>query len=339
VALTTLAGAPAGPMWIMFLSDGQAPISDGRLAQLGQSGVKLRSFGVGGTATCARSSSLYKMAAATGEACTLVAQPASLTAGLTGSQPDAVNSVSVTIKDVSLAASVNAVGGWSAAFQLGAGTYDVTAKAVLASGSSLTAHRTITVAPGSGGPAPGSVSPGAGSLRATVVKVDQPMPSRSAVPSQVTGRVGLPRHGLTVTKKLNRARVLLQARAATGAAWTTLDKDRVDKSGLFDLRAKPKAGLPLLRVVLLPHRRFAATAATVPPAPISACRVKSQGQSWTVRCLTTAKDGARARLTKDGRLVDTARVRDGGFRLSGRGAPGVHVIEVRKGSRTYRLHL
>ena len=40
------------------------------------------------------------MAAATGKGCTLVAQPAALTAGLTGSQPDAVNSVSVTIEDV-----------------------------------------------------------------------------------------------------------------------------------------------------------------------------------------------------------------------------------------------
>ena len=120
-ALATLAGAPAGPKWIMFLSDGQAPIDDGVLAQLSGSGVKLRSFGIGQDATCAKSSSLSKMAAATGEACTLVPQPAALTAGLTGSQPDAVNSVSVTIEDVSLAASVNAVGGWSATFNLGAG--------------------------------------------------------------------------------------------------------------------------------------------------------------------------------------------------------------------------
>ena len=34
-ALATLAGAPAGPKWIMFLSDnGPAPIDDGVLAQL-----------------------------------------------------------------------------------------------------------------------------------------------------------------------------------------------------------------------------------------------------------------------------------------------------------------
>jgi hypothetical protein len=338
-ALATLAGAPAGPKWIMFLSDGQAPIDDGVLAQLGGSGVKLRSFGVGQDATCAKSSSLSKMAAATGEACTLVPQPAALTAGLTGSQPDAVNSVSVTIEDVSLAASVNAVGGWSATFDLGAGTYTVTARAHLASGSTLSANRMITVAPGSGGPPPGSVSPGAGSLKATVVKVDRPKPSRSALPSVVTGRVGLPKQGLTVTRKLNRARVLLQARASTGAPWATLDRDRVDQAGRFTLRAKPEAGLPLLRVALLPHRRFAATAAPVPAAPISACKVKSQGQGWTVRCLTIAKDGTLARLSKNGQLVDTARVRDGGFRLQGRGAVRGNVIEVRKGSQTFRLPL
>jgi hypothetical protein len=338
-ALATLAGAPAGPKWIMFLSDGQAPIDDAVLAQLSSSGVKLRSFGVGQDATCAKSSSLSKMAAATGEACTLVPRPAELTAGLTGSQPDSVTSVSVTIENVSLAATVNAVGGWSATFKLGAGTYTVTAKALLASGSTLSAHRSITVAPGSGGPPPGSVSPGAGSLKATVVKVDRPKPSRSALPSVVTGRVGLLRHGLTVTRKLNRARVLLQARATIGAPWTTLDRDRVDEAGRFVLRAKPKAGHPLLRVELLPHRRFAGTAANVPPAPISACKVTSKGKAWTVRCLTIAKDGTLARLAKDGKLVDTARVRDDAFRLHGRGAVRGHVIEVRKGSRTYRLRL
>jgi hypothetical protein len=338
-ALATLAGAPAGPKWIMFLSDGQAPIDDGVLSQLSVSGVKLRSFGVGQGATCAPYSSLSKMAKATGESCTVVPQPTSLTAGLTGSQPDAVNSVSVTIKDVSLAASVNAVGGWSATFDLGAGTYTVTARAVLASGSTLTASRTITVAPGSGGPPPGSVSPGAGSLKATAVKVDQPEPSRAALPSRVTGRVGVPGNRLTVTKKLSGARVLLQARSAPGSAWTTLDRDRVDRAGRFTLSAKPKAGLPLLRVALLPHRRFGASAASVPPAPISACKVKSQGQGWTVRCLTIAKDGTRARLSKNGQLVDTARVQDGGFRLRGRGAVHGHVIDVRKGSRLFRLHL
>ena len=58
-----------------------------------------------------------------------------------------------------------------------------------------------------------------------------------------------------------------------------------------------------------------------------------------MRCLTIAKDGNVARLSKNGKLVDTARVRDGGFRLQGRGAVRGHVIEVRKGSQTFRLRL
>jgi hypothetical protein len=86
-ALSTLASAPAGPKWIMFLSDGDAPVADAVLAQLRQSGVRLRSFGVGSGATCASSASLYKLASATGESCEVVDNPASLAAALTGSQP------------------------------------------------------------------------------------------------------------------------------------------------------------------------------------------------------------------------------------------------------------
>jgi len=332
LALSTLGLAPAGPKWIMFLSDGQAPIDDALLSQLSQSGVKLRSFGIGADANCAPNSSLAKMAAATGETCTLVADPASLAAGLTGSQPDAINSVSVTIKDVSVAADINAVGGWSATFQLGAGTYTVTAKAVLASGATATARRTITVQPAGGGPDPGTVATGA-SLKATIVKVDRPPPMRAVLPTRVAGRVGLPRHGLTVTRKLAGARVLLQARAAEGGAWTTLAKDRVDRAGRFVLRSKPRRGLPLMRVELLAHKRFASSAAAVPPAPISACKVATHRGGWTLSCLTTAKDGSRVRLFKHGHLVDSGRVKDGGFRVHSRGPVGDHVVEVGKGTR------
>ena len=103
----------------------------------------------------------------------MVQNPAALAAGLTGSQPDAINGVTVTIKDVSLGSGHQRVGGWRATFNLGAGTYTAVGKAVLASGGTVTAHRTFTVAAGAGGPPAGTVSPGAGSLRATVVKVDR----------------------------------------------------------------------------------------------------------------------------------------------------------------------
>ena len=172
--LSTLGTAPAGPKWIMFLSDGQAAIDDALLGQLAQSGVRLRSFGIGADATCAATGSLYKMAAATGESCQRATQPASLAAGLTGSRPDALNGVSVTIGGVSVAATVDAVGGWKASFALGAGAYTATVRAVLASGVTQTALRTFTVAAAPAGPAPETVTPGPGALAATVVKVARP---------------------------------------------------------------------------------------------------------------------------------------------------------------------
>jgi hypothetical protein len=339
VALATLSAAPAGPKWIMFLSDGQSPIDDALLDQLTQSGVRLRSFGVGPGATCADTGSLYKMAAATGESCTLASRPASLAAGLTGSQPDSINGVTVSIKDVSVAATVDALGGWRATFTLGAGTYTGTAKAVLASGTTLTAHRTFTVAPAVGGPPPGSVAPGPGALKATVVKVDRPAASRAVLPSRVTGRAGVPQSGLTVTKKLAGARVLLEARAAVGDPWTTVDRDRVDRHGRFALSWRPKVRMGLLRVSLLPRKRYAGSAAAVPAAPISACKVTKRSGGWSVSCLTTAKAGSQVRLARDGQVVDRARVRNGGFHVLGSGSVSAHVIDIAAGSHHIRMDL
>jgi hypothetical protein len=64
--------------------------------------------------------------------------------------------------------------------------------------------------------------------------------------------------------------------------------------------------------------------------------VDDQRGRWTVRCLTTAKDGSGVRLLKHGHVVDRARVRDGSFRLHGRGALRAHVIDIGAGTR---LHL
>ena len=66
--------------------------------------------------------------------------------------------MTVSIGSVSVAATVDAVGGWRARFTLGAGTYTATARAVLASGVTQTAQRTFTVAGTAAGPAPGTVT-------------------------------------------------------------------------------------------------------------------------------------------------------------------------------------
>lgn len=335
VALSTLRTAPAGPKWIMFLSDGQAAIDKGLLAELGQSGVRLRSFGIGTEASCAPTGSLFKIASATGESCELAPNPASLAAGLIGSQPDAVNGVTVSIDDVSVAATLDAVGGWSADFTLGAGTYTAQAQAVLASGATQRTERTFTVEPAPGGPAPGTVTTGPGALKATAVKVTRPKPSRAVLPSRVTGRVGRIGDGLTVSAALSGSRVVLQGRQAAGAPWTTVAQDAVDGAGKFVLTWKPKVRLRLLRVELQPFGEFAASAAAVPAAAISACKVAKRGGGWTITCKTTAKKASVVRLLKNGKVTDRTRVRNGSLRLRGKGGVGEHTIDITVGKRRH----
>ena len=339
VALSALASAPPGPKQIMFLSDGQSPIDDDVLAQLTASGVELRSFGVGAGASCATFGSLYKMASATGEACTVSPTPASLVAGLTGSDPDAILGVTVSIRGVAVAADLNAFGGWTASFDLGAGTYTATATATLASGASPAVRRTFVVTAASDSPDPGTVRPSQGGLNATVVKVDPPAPTRSVLPKRVTGVAGVPRPKLTTTRKLSGAHVLLQARAALGDPWTTVAHDRVNRAGGFALTWHPKLSLRYLRVTLLPHGKYASSAAAVPSPEVSACRVKKHGAGWSVTCLTTVRSGSTASRLADGRVVDRARVHDGGFRLHGHGSVSGHAIALTAGGRHLRLDL
>lgn len=341
-ALATLATAPRGPKWIIFLSDGLAGIDDSLLASLSGSGARLRSFAVGSEASCARSGSLFKMAAATGEACLVVGEPAGLALGLTGSQPDAVSGVTVAIDDVAVAATMDAVGGWRASFVLGAGTYTARVRATLASGVVESAQRTFTVSappsPAVPAPAAGSVTPGRDALQATAVEVARPRPSRSALPSRVTGRVGRPVGGLTTARELVGSRVVLEARDAEGALWSPVGAARVDDEGRFVLRWKPKAALRLLRVSLEPGAGFAGSASAVPEAQISACKIAHRGNRWSVTCRSTATSGSVVRLL-DGRAVeDRSKVRRGSFTLVGRGRVWGHRIDLAVG-KGRRVHL
>ncbi len=339
VGLATLANAPAGPKWMMFLSDGEAPVSDAALEQLHQSGVRLRSFGIGASATCDRSASLYKLATATGETCEVVPNPASLAAALTGSQPEAVNGVTVTINDVSVAADLDALGGWRTDFTLGAGTYTATARGILASGVTVSTQRTFSVAPSAGGPPPGSVSVGAGAFEATAIKVDRSKPTRKALPAIVSGRVGRYTSHFETTKRLEGARVVLEAQRGAGAQWRAVDRGKADRAGRFVLRWRVKSSMTRLRVVLRPYRGSAGSVAAVPATAISMCKVTKRGNGWTLRCNTTAKDGRRVRLLRNGTVIDVARVRDGAFSLRGTGSVGASTVDVTAGRRHIRLHL
>jgi hypothetical protein len=338
-ALSTLATAPAGPKWIMFLSDGEARVDDALLERLGQSGVHLRSFGIGARATCGRFASLFKLATATGETCELVPDPSLLAAALTGSQPESVNGVTVTINGVSVAADLDALGGWSGNFTLGAGTYTATARATLASGATVSTQRTFTVAPSAGGPAPGSVGFGPGSLEATAIKVNKPKPTRKTLPATVTGRVGLVTPGFETTKKLEGARVVLEARRGAGAPWQAMDSDKANGSGDYVLKWRVRKSMTSLRVVLQPYRSYAASTAAVPAAAISGCKVTKRGSGWTLKCATTAKDGSRVRLLKNGKATGYARVRKGVFYLRGTGRTGAFSVDVTVGKRHIRLPL
>lgn len=331
-ALSTLASAPAGPKWIMFISDGQSGIDDGVLASLASSGVRLRTFGIGAGASCARSSSLYKMASVTGEACTVTADPAGLAAGLTDSQPDTVNGVTVTIGSVAVAATIDAVGGWRAPFTLGAGTHTATVRADLASGSVRTAQLTFVVGPGSG-VARGSVAAGPGSMRATAIRVDRPRPTRTALPARVTGRVGRPVDGFSTTRALTRSRVLLQARQSAGDPWTTVATDRADRRGRFELRWKPRTRWQVLRVAMVPRAGWAKSFAAVAEPAVSSCRVtrRAGGGSWTLTCATTARAGSPVRLVDGRAVLDRSKVRAGKLRVEGRGRVSGTRLEVGRG--------
>ena len=184
-----------------------------------------------------------------------------------------------------------------------------------------------------------TVRPGPGSLTATVVEVSPPKPSRGVLPARVTGRVGRLGSHFTPTAGLAGSRVLLQARADAGDPWTTVDQDKVNRTGEFVVRWVPKFRLRLMRVALLPHEGFAGSAAAVPEAKISACKVAGRsGGDWSVTCRTTAKAGSAVRLLRNKKpdvVVDRARVRRGSIRLTGTGPVREYSIDITVSKRRH----
>src|SRR4029077_17442075 len=71
-ALSAFTQAPAGPKWVMLLSDGKTSVADSTLTALRSSGVHLSSFAVGDGANCNSYGALAKMSGATGERCATV---------------------------------------------------------------------------------------------------------------------------------------------------------------------------------------------------------------------------------------------------------------------------
>jgi hypothetical protein len=336
-ALAAFDRAPAGPKWIMLLSDGKTGVADSTLSALRSAGVHLSSFAVGATANCRAYGALAKMSAATGERCVTVPNPANLAAQLTNAQPDGIANVSVAINDTAVAADIDPVGGWRARFTLGKGSYTATATATLTSGRQISVSRSFTVGAAAAGPPPGTVTGGPGSHRATAVLVHRPKPSRTALPGEVTGSVGLPRHGTLVpAKHLNGAKVLLQGRSRVGGTWVTLDRSKVHH-GSYVLDWDHRWGIHYLQVTLEAHHGLAASSHAVPTARISGCSVQRHPRHWSMTCHTTARTGALGRVYQGGHVVDRARVSGGLVTVHAAGKPAGHVLVV-KHSRKRHAH-
>jgi hypothetical protein len=333
-ALSALGQAPVGPKWIMLLSDGQTSVADSTLAALRQSGVHLSAFGVGTGASCdaKQRGALFQMSEATAETCVVATTPGSLAAQLADAQPGGISSATVSIGDTSVPAKIDAFGGWTATFTMGAGTYTATATAVYTSGVTVhSASRSFTVAaaPGSSGPTAGTVSPGPGVLLATAVQVNRPAPTRAALPAQVTGHVGLATtHSLVTTKKLEGATVLLQGRKSVGAAWATLGHSTV-KAGQYSLHWKPLRSIHLLRVSLSAHGNLAGSAMAVPVPNISSCVLKRHPSSFSMTCHTTATKGSKVLVYKGKHVVGQAKVAGGLVKVHASGKPGKDVLVVK----------
>jgi hypothetical protein len=348
-AKTAFASAPSGPKWLFLISDGKTPVNttetstEATLADLHNSGIHLSSFAVGDNANCDKNGALAKMAVATGEACTRATTPDSLASQLTGSQPDGIFGVNVTIGDTTVQADVNAIGGWTAAFRLGHGSYTATATATFRTDPTASASRSFVVAASSqpGAPPPGTVAAGPGTVLATAVQINRPKPSRKAVPATITGHVGLPtRTSMKATTKLNGATVLLQGRKYVGGTWTTVARSVV-KDGAFSLHWKRRSGLRLLRVELPAYQGLGASSAPVPTANISACRVHRHGSTWSITCHTTAKRGSQALLKQNGHVVDRATVAGGLVKVhaSGRLADDVLVVKLSRKKHAHHARL
>jgi hypothetical protein len=346
LALNTLRGAPAGPKWIMFLSDGQ--ISDApkaaTLSALKDSGVHLRSFAIDDPENVACRNGLGDIARATGESCVSVHDPAQLASAVSTTQPDGVTAVRVTIGGQTLAATLDVAGGWSLPLVLGAGTYPTRVVATLSSGKTVSANRTFTVAAPAPGtpnpPAPGTVTPTspAAVISAGAVSANRPKPLKQRLPRTVTGRVGRPgAAGPTADGAFEGATVLLQGRGK--AAWVNVGTTKVEQ-GRYAVSWTPKAAVKRLRVLLLPYKNFTEASAAVPRAGISDCRSSGGSARWTFTCRTTAANGKQAKLMKAGKVVDRSTVRRHRVTVSGSGRLGQYKLVVKSArGETFKLRL
>jgi hypothetical protein len=334
-ALDTVAEAPAGPKWVIFMSDGKGDeLQAATKTRLSSSRVKVRTFQIG-TNRC--DAPMVHLAEDTGQSCTPVPDVARIAPDDLGpAQSDDVSAIRVTIGGRTFAGAPDIANGWHAVLTLGAGTYTAHVTAVLTSGSSVSADRSFTVAAGgAGAPPPGSV--GGPALIAGSVSVQTPKPIFGALPRQVKGRVGTrsATGGQVSTATLNGATVLLQGKR--GTAWHNVAHAIVTR-GVYSLTWKGAVHVKRLRVVLLPFRNVTRAEHAVPRPGISSCRRTGSSSSWQVRCATIAANGHLVRLLRSGAVVQRTHVASGHLTVTGAGALSRYKIVV-NASPGHRLQL
>ena len=332
-ALQTLKSAPAGPKYVMFLTDGKGKAAPATLNALKASGVKLRSFAIGNDGGCRTAGDLAKLAEVTGDSCFSVSDPASLSATLADNAPPAISSVQVSVGAKTFAANVDLTGGWSTTVRLANGTYTARATATLSDGTTYSATQRLTVT--------GSTGTSGATVRPTGIVSLQPKATLGALPVAVRGVVGKV-VGRTLRKApgLENAVVLLQGRTGAGATWHQVGRTRVGATGAYRVVRHNRAGVRQLRVVLLPYKHFGASRVRVLHPTISSCRITRHGARFTAVCATTARNGTKARLMHNGHLVKRAVVHAGHVKVSGTGKATRHVLVVDVNRRVhFRLAL
>ena len=276
-AQATFASAPAGPKWLMLLSDGKASVAPETLAGLTALGVRVRTFAVGKDASCAADSALARIAVATGQGCTLTLSPSQLAANIAGSQPDDVAGVQVRVGAKAVAATIDPIGNWHARLTLPRGTYTASATATLKSGATAATSRTFAVA--------AALPP------ATRLRVARPAPTLAALPATVRGTLVRTRG----TARISGISILLQGRKNARSPWKTVARGKVTRSS-YALRWKPRSGVAQLRVAYATQHGLAGAAAAVPAPLISACRSTGRAAVRSVTCRTAYANGSRATL-------------------------------------------
>lgn len=341
-ALDVLGSAPPGPRYLVLISDGRSRVSSAVLSRLRVADVRALTFAVADQSeACEAGSALAKIAGASGETCTLVADPAHLASGLAGTQSEVVSSVTLTVGSLTVATDVSAVGSWRAALRLGAGTYSVVATARLGSGVVLSVRRDIEVlsgAPGSAAPPDASVAPGGGALLATTIRAVRPRPTRAAVARVVTGTARV--LAGAGSAPLATGRVALQGRASAGARWRQLGTAPV-AAGRFTVRRHGRAGTrTALRVLLLPSAATASAVRAVQRPVVSACKMTRLAAGRSLVCRTSARSGAPVRLVGAGVVQFRSRVRHGVVELrSSRAFTGSTLVISLRNGRHIRLRL